>query len=161
MGDKINFRGVVERAKMWFERLLRSFLSLTEDKRTLERPSPRDIVKYNQISWTADTLTIKDIPSITIASIADTNSMDGLMDVGHNALLISKFDKDKLAVGDIIVFRPTEHDKGQIIHRITRIWTNGNDGEWYCYTKGDNNYSEDPYRVRKAHIRFLCVGIIY
>ncbi len=136
-------------------KLLSWLLAILKDKRTLERPSPRDIVKYNQISWTADTLTIKDIPSITIATIADTNSMDGLLDVGHNALLISEFDKDKLAVGDIIIFKT---GMGQIIHRITRI---GEDGEWYCYTKGDNNYSEDPYRIRKANITFLCIGVIY
>ena len=139
-------------------KLLSWLLATLKDKRTLERPSPRDIVKYDQISWTHDTLTIKDIPSITVANIADTNSMDGLMDAGHNALLLSEFDRDELAVGDIIVFRPTEHNSNQIIHRITRI---RNDGEWYCYTKGDNNYSEDPYRIRQPHIRFLCVGIIY
>ena len=98
-------------------KLLSWLLTILKDKRTLERPSPRDIVKYNQISWTHDTLTIKDIPSITIANIADTNSMDGLFDIGHNALLISASDIGKLAVGDIIVYRPDDN-VGQLTLRI-------------------------------------------
>ena len=138
--------------------LLSWLLAILKDKRTLERPSHRDIVKYNQISWTANTLTIKDIPSITVANIADTNSMDGLFDIGHNALLISAFDRGKLAVGDIIVYRPDDN-VGQIIHRIIEI---GEDdlGKFYR-AKGDNNYNIDVYLIRNDHIRYLCVGIIY
>ena len=139
-------------------KLLSWLLATLKDKRTLERPSPRDIIKYNQISWTVDTLTIKDIPSITIANIADTNSMDGLFDIGHNALLISAFDRGKLAVGDIIVYRPDDN-VGQIIHRIIEI---GEDdlGKFYR-AKGDNNYREDIYIIRNDHISYLCIGIIY
>ena len=36
----------------------------------------------------------------------------------------------------------------------------GKDGRWYK-TRGDNCATTDPYKLRNAHIKFLCVGIIY
>lgn len=127
-----------------------------------ERPSPRDIIKPHQIYWdeTEGRITIHSIKGyVWITSVADTNSMDGLLDYGHTVLLIRKFDKSELAVGDIVVYQPTERYANKIIHRIVKI---GEDeqGRWYK-TRGDNNATNDPYKLRDAHIKFLCIGIIY
>jgi len=125
---------------------------------TLERPAPRNIISRTQIDWTHESLTIHSIPSVTISGVADTNSMDGVIDIGHHAIQVSDFSLSDLEVGDIITFRSTGH-YGGVIHRIIEI---GKDeiGRWYR-TKGDNNYRPDPGFIRDEHIMYLCIGVIY
>lgn len=128
---------------------------------TVDVPSPRDIIKRHQIYWNDNegTITIHGIKGyVWITGVADTNSMDGLLDYGHTVLLIKEFDKSQLAVGDIVVFQPLENAQ-QIIHRIVEIKEDAY-GRWYR-TKGDNCYARDPYILRDGHIKFLCIGIIY
>ena len=122
-----------------------------------EKISPRDIIKRDQISYSNGTITISGIEGdVIIPDIADTNSMDGLFDYGHNLLLLDTFDKSALEIGDIIVYSSTQ---GLIVHRIVEIGTDTN-GCWYkC--KGDNNSSKDPYLIRNFNILYLCIGIIY
>lgn len=125
-----------------------------------EKISPRDIIKLSQIEITTAGglyhIQIVVDGRVTIAEIADTNSMDGLMDIGHNALLLADFDKEALEVGDIIVYQT---DFGKIIHRIVEKGIDIS-GVWYkC--KGDNNFRKDPYIIRKPNILYLCIGIIY
>lgn len=127
-----------------------------------EMPSPRDIVKAPQIFWNPDnqSITIHGIKGkVWLTTVADTNSMDGLMDYGHTVILIKDFNKEALAVGDIIVFQPTEHNALKIIHRIIKTGTD-KDGKWYK-TRGDNCATPDPYKLRNHHILWLCIGIIY
>ncbi len=131
-------------------------------KKTAEQPSPQDFIKRHQIFWNEDegSVTIHGIKGrVRIPEIADTNSMDGLMDYGHNVLLVEEFDRNKLIVGDIVVFRPTMYRTNSIIHRISKIGED-EDGRWY-FTRGDNNAIRDPYRLRNQHIGWLCIGIIY
>ena len=128
---------------------------------TEDIPSPRDIIKKHQISWdyTKESITIHGVKGyVWITGVADTNSMDGVFDYGHTVLLIKEFERNELAVGDIVVFRPTRYAQ-QIIHRIIKIGEDAQ-GRWYR-TKGDNNYRKDPYILRDTHIKFLCIGIIY
>ena len=91
-----------------------------------------------------------------LSSISEYIVMDGLMDIGHSILLISSFNKDDLAVGDIIVYSaPT----GQIIHRIIKIIEDEYGRLYTC--KGDNNPREDVYQIRNENIGWLMIGIIY
>lgn len=127
-----------------------------------ERPSPRDIIKPHQVLWNKDvgSIVIRGIKGfVWITGVANTNSMDGLLDYGHTVLLIKEFDKSQLAVGDIVVYQPTKRYANQIIHRIVKI---GEDeqGRWYK-TRGDNCATTDPYKLRNNHILFLCIGILY
>lgn len=127
-----------------------------------ERPSPRDIIKRHQIYWneTEGRITIHGIKGyVWITGVADTNSMDGLLDFGHTVLLIKEFDKSQLQVGDIVVYQPTERYANKIIHRIVKIGED-KEGRWYK-TRGDNIATSDPYKLRNQHIKFLCIGIIY
>jgi len=127
-----------------------------------EKPSPRDIIKPHQIFWNPDSksITIHGIKGrVWITGVADTNSMDGLLDYGHTVILIQEFDRNELQVGDIVVYKPTIHHAQSVIHRIVGI---GEDkkGCWYK-TRGDNCATKDPYKLRNCHIQYLCIGILY
>jgi len=126
---------------------------------SLERISPNDWVGYDQILYDETTRTLKIgglQPQVIVANVADTGSMDGLLDFGHNVILTDNFEKSKLAVGDIIAYQVYTN---LVLHRIVEI---GNDiqGRWYL-TRGDNNIINDPYQLRDANLKYLLIGIIY
>jgi hypothetical protein len=123
---------------------------------TLERPSARDIIPRSDIKISRNRLSINFDSKPTIAEIADTNSMDPVFDIGHNAILISEFDRDKLEVGDVIVYRLYS---GLIIHRIIDI--SKDDISKTFQLKGDNNSLPDEWWIRPDHIKYLMIGVIY
>ncbi len=126
---------------------------------TQDVPSPRDIIKQSDIKYdsVACRLTIDNVPpSIWLTPVADTNSLDPVVDAGHTCILTNNFRPDELIVGDIVVYNM---GYGDIIHRIYKI---GEDKEGRRFTlKGDNNPSADPYIVRDKNLRWLLLGIIY
>lgn len=136
-------------------KLLRSFYLKQSG---LERISPNDWVDYKQIIYDKKTklLTIKLEPNIKIFSIADTDSMDGLMDIGHNVIATDNFDKGMLAPGDIVIYQVYTT---KIVHRIVSIKEDANGRIYRC--RGDNNVDNDPYLLRDLHIKYLVLGIIY
>ncbi len=123
------------------------------------KPSPRDIIKREQIVWDYpnERIVINGIKGyVSIPQVADTNSMVGVFDYGHNPLLVADFDKNALGIGDIIIYVTQQ---GKIIHRIVKKGIDSL-GAWYkC--KGDNNFTEDPTLIRQENIMYLCIGIIY
>ncbi len=136
-------------------RLLRGFYLRQSG---IERISPNDWVKRDQIDYDAKSqlLTIKLKPIVKIFGVADTNSMDGLVDIGHNVIATDEFDRSKLAVGDFIIY----HLYTMLIgHRIVEVHEDGY-GRWY-WTRGDNNVVNDTYPVRDSQIKWLVIGIIY
>jgi len=136
-------------------RLLRGFYLKTSGA---ERISPNDWVDYKQIIYDKETklLTIKLQPNVRIFNIADTGSMDGLLDYGHNVIATDHFDKSKLAVGDIVVYQVYTT---KICHRIVEIREDKNGRIYRC--RGDNNVDTDPYYLRDLNIKHLVLGIIY
>ncbi len=122
----------------------------------LERISPNDWIKREDIGYNGEFLTIRLKPNVKIFSIADTNSMDGLLDIGHNVLATDNFDRSKLAVGDIVIYQIYTT---KIVHRIVEIREDKN-GRIYRM-RGDNNINIDPYYLRDLHIKWLVLGIIY
>ena len=124
----------------------------------LERISPNDWVNRDQIDYVEESnlLTIDLAPNIKIFSIADTNSMDGLMDIGHNVIATDYFDKAKLAVGDVVVFQA---GGPLIVHRIVKI-REDDSGRIYR-TRGDNNVDMDRFHLRNLNIKYLVLGIFY
>ena len=139
----------------WLTQWLRKFYLKQSG---LERISPNDWVKRERIDYIAKSklLTIKLEPNVKIFSIADTNSMDGLLDIGHNVIATDHFDKTKLAVGDIVIYQVYTT---LIVHRIVEIIMDGDVRRYRC--RGDNNVNIDPYFLRDLHIRYLVLGVIY
>lgn len=123
---------------------------------TVERPSSRDIIPYSAIKVKGSKVTIDCGGDVEIAEIADTNSMDPVFDIGHNAILLKEFNRTELAIGDVIVYKLYG---GNIIHRIIDIQQDKH-GRLYKL-KGDNNPKADAYQIRDEHIKYLMVGVIY
>ncbi len=122
----------------------------------LERISPNDWIKREDIGYNGEFLTIRLKPNVKIFSIADTNSMDGLLDIGHNVFATDNFDRSKLAVGNLVIYQIYTT---KIVHRIVEIREDKN-GRIYRM-RGDNNINIDPYYLRDLHIKWLVLGIIY
>ena len=122
----------------------------------LEKPSPHDWIKQEQIHVLNDKIIIE-IEGASWASYTDTNSMDPLIDKESNAIQIAPQSPDDIKIGDIISY--TSESGDIIIHRVVRI-SNDDKGVYYT-TKGDNNSTSDNERVRFWQVRFITVGIIY
>jgi len=128
------------------------------EKSGKERISPNDWVKRDQIDYDEDTAELRIIlpPNVKIFSIADTNSMDGLLDIGHNVIATDNFDKSKLSIGDIVIYQVY---LTKIVHRIVEITEDNNGRIYRC--RGDNNVDTDPYYLRDENIIYLVLGVIY
>ena len=135
------------------------YQALSTPPYTRDVPSPRDIIPKSDINHDSlrCILTIKNIPpTIWLTDVADTNSMDPTIDMGHTAILTNNIIYENLAVGDVVVYNVGSRD---IIHRIIKIET---DSKGRKYTlKGDNNPSPDACVVRDSHIEWLLLGVLY
>ena len=91
-------------------------------------------------------------------NIADTNSMDPVLDIGANALSVPLKSEGQLHEGDV-AFYHSEIAKQTIVHRVVEI--NSDDQGWYSKFKGDNLEHIDPENVRFKQIEGVLIGIIY
>lgn len=126
---------------------------------TLEIPSPRDLILQSDMHYdnVQETLTINNLkPNIWLAEIADTNSMDPVLDYQHTCILTDNFKCEDLVVGDVVVYQINNQ---AIIHRIIKI--DMDDGKRRYTLKGDNNSIADGYIVRDEHLKWLLLGVIY
>lgn len=132
-----------------------SIFDVFDSYATKERISPGDHISEDSIHVYKDHIYI-DIKDAGWGTFLDTNSMDPVLDYGHNSIEIKPESFRDIGIGDIIVY---EHENGYIIHRVVAT---GFDNEgWYCTAKGDNNYSEDPWKIRFNQIEGIVVGIFY
>jgi len=138
----------------WLLDILRKFYM---KQSSLERISPNDWIKDEDITYLEieGLLTIKLKPKVWVTGVTDTNSMDGLVDYGHHAILTTAFDKGKLAVGDIVCYN---YYGKLILHRIVQI-KEGANRLYKC--RGDNCITDDPYWLGDNNIKYLCVGFLY
>jgi len=82
-------------------------------------------------------------PFYTVVS----GSMIPTLNIGDIVIVKDSNTFNEVKEGDIIVFRsPLEQDK-VIVHRVIRVLVDG--GEKMLITKGDNNFSPDPWRIGK------------
>jgi len=123
----------------------------------LERISPSDIIKESQIDVNKDLVTIK-IEDGELASFANTNSMDPVLDETANAVGIKPKTENDLKIGDIISYYSKEK-KVILVHRVIGIGFD-NDGKYFIL-KGDNNTEADPEKVRFSQIQRKIAIIIY
>ena len=91
------------------------------------------------------------------ASFTDSKSMYPLISENVLALEIRPENKTALKAGDIIGYESKAFNTS-IIHRIIEI--SEDEYGWYAVTKGDNNPTPDPDRVRFEDIQGVLVGII-
>ncbi len=122
-----------------------------------DRDSPSDHVPEDAIE-VYDNKVVLNIDAPQWAKFTDTNSMDPVIDASANAIEIVPKSPDQISVGDIISYQ-TPNTGGTIIHRVVDIAED--DKGWYVITKGDNNPSADPFRVRFTDVRRLVVAIVY
>jgi len=118
--------------------------------------SPSNWIKTNQINVYEDKVVLH-LENARFVEIADTNSMDPVLDNGANAIEITDFEPEDLNVGDIISFRIETGET--YIHRI--IAKNYDSQGLYFITKGDNNPKADPIKVRDPDILGVVGFIIY
>jgi len=123
----------------------------------VEVESPFDHIKEDKIHVYSDKIVL-DIEDATWSSFVDTNSMDPIIDNGANGLEIKPSSSNDIRVGDIISFS-SPLTEGLIVHRVVEKGAD-NDGV-YFQTKGDNNPSSDPGKVRFNEINGVLVGVIY
>lgn len=123
---------------------------------SIERPSPSDILKEDQIDVQKDKV-ILNIKGATWSSFANTNSMDPILDEDSNAIEVPAV-CDRLKVGDIVVYKSNLYGD-YIVHRVYSI--DSDDQGIFFRLKGDNNPALDPEKVRCDQIKYQVVGILY
>jgi signal peptidase I len=100
---------------------------------------------------------ILDVKDTRFVSIANTNSMEPILDNGANAIEILPEDINQINIGDIISFKLKSGET--YIHRVV---SKGKDEKGiYFITKGDNNPKIDPIIVRENQILGVVIGIFY
>jgi len=111
-------------------------------------PSPRtDVV----IQKTDKGVLVCDVKTTTVQN---TNSMEPLLDIGHEVLITDKIGDIK--VGDIIIW---QKDNKNVIHSI--IETGSDEFGNYYRTQGLNVNRPDVEIIRKVDIKYLCVGVLW
>lgn len=122
-----------------------------------ERLSSFDHIKENQIKVSDDKVEIDlDGRKLSWSRYTGSNSMDGVLDDGHNGLEFIPETINDIHLGDIVAFR---YDDRLIVHRV--IGLEYDEQGWYAITKGDNNIQPDPGKRRFKDIKFITFGIIY
>lgn len=117
--------------------------------------SPSDTIKEHQIKVYEDKVII-DI-NAEWAKIANTKSMDPVLDKGTFVLQIIPQNENEIHLGDIVTY--TNSEGMRIIHRVIGI--EKDEKGTYFILKGDNNRNPDPYKVRFDMIDRKLVGILY
>lgn len=116
--------------------------------------SPSDHLSEGQVLVFDDRVIIN-ISGASWARIADTNSMDPVLDSGANTLEMEPAGQESVNPGDIISYR---HGSDVLVHRVVET---GEDGlGWYCLVRGDNA-KDQPVPVRFPEIEGIVVGILY
>jgi len=133
-----------------------SIVGLESPMQGPERLSPSDRIDSSQLSMTANGLLVKGLTGIRIVNIADTNSMDPVIDAEATVVETIPKTSDELHLGDIISYKSGDN---LIIHRIIEISSDENG--WFATVKGDNNSVPDPDKVRFEQIKGVVVGILY
>lgn len=121
-----------------------------------ELQSPGDHIPEDSIRVYDDRMVVQ-LDGISWAKYADTNSMDPVFDSTANGIEISPKSPDDITSGDIISYRT--FGDGLVVYRV--IETGTDDEGWFAVTRGDNNPSADPRKVRFADIHGVLVGILY
>jgi len=121
-----------------------------------EHNSPNDWISEENIHVYKDYVRL-DLKNTNFIGFEDTGSMDPTFDSEANALEIIPISAQEINPGDIISFKARD---GKIyVHRVIE---KGTDSEGvYFITKGDNNSSTDPYKIRFFDVVGVVIAIFY
>ena len=122
----------------------------------LEKPSPHDWIKEEQIHVLNDKIIIE-IEGASWASYTDTNSMDPLLDETANGIEITPNSTNDIHIGDIVAYTPT-WTNNLVVHRVTEI--NEDEYGWYAIVKPDNS-TNNTEKIRFDQIKFITIGVLY
>lgn len=124
----------------------------------IPRPIPNDHVTEEQIKVYKDRVVL-DIPDAIFARFTPTRSMEPVLSHEANALEIVPTSENQVREGDVVAYQNSCTGEGVVIHRVI---VKGEDQLGaYFLTKGDNNPSADPCKVRFDEIKSVVVAIIY
>ncbi|MFH1275888.1 MAG: hypothetical protein ABIH82_02145 [Candidatus Woesearchaeota archaeon] len=135
-------------------------LELAEKQKAVlevEKDSPFDHVKDKQVRVLKNKVEI-DMKDVSWWTIADTNSMDPLIDEGSTALSVKPISQESIHNGDVAFYNSLIAKK-VIVHRVIKI--DNDEQGWYSKFKGDNLIEEDPENVRYPQIEGVLIGVIY
>ena len=84
--------------------------------------------------------------------------MDGFFDVGHAPILVARetLSDDYLCVGSVVSWESGNLSR---FHQIVEVGED--DDGWYCRTAGINLGTSDPPKLRKEHVKWICLGILF
>ncbi|MGM5480550.1 MAG: signal peptidase I [Nanobdellota archaeon] len=123
----------------------------------VERDSPGDYIKTDQIKVYDEKIEIN-VKNAKWAILADTNSMDPVLDKEASVLQFVPTSPDEIQRGDIISYNSNESNT-RIIHRV--VYKGTDEDGTYFIVKGDNNKESDPGKVRFGQVERVLFGIIY
>ena len=122
-----------------------------------DKPSPLDRVKREQITYDKPSgvlkVQFKPGEDIRIFNVANSKSMDGIMDGASNVIATGDFDHSELQVGDIGIYQSWTT---LIVHEIIKI-TKDIHGRWYKF-RGTNNPYADRALVRDVQVKYVRIG---
>lgn len=121
-----------------------------------EKLSSYDHVEESRISLTGNSVFIDTNYDLRWSRFEDTNSMNPLLDIGHNGLEFIPKNVEDIHVGDVISFNYLDE---VYIHRVVEI---GEDEIGvYFVTKGDNNFNIDEGVRRFGDIEGVLFGVVF
>ncbi|TFG11455.1 signal peptidase I [Candidatus Thorarchaeota archaeon] len=90
--------------------------------------------------------------------VVTSDSMEPTLYRG-DLLIIQAREPDQIALNDIVVYQDEVwHSDGPIVHRVVEIEIV--EGDYYYFTKGDNNPTRDPYNRTYSEIVGVVVATI-
>jgi hypothetical protein len=120
--------------------------------------TPTDRVQLNQIQVNGNKLTLTFNKDLYLSEYAATKSMLPLFDKGHNGIEFIPETSRDIKIGDIVAYQ-SNIVPGLIVHRIIDI-NQDNEGIYFV-SKGDNNQTIDPEKIRFSQVKFILIGVLY
>ena len=130
-------------------------IEIIEEAKQTPTPLPR-LSKNEDFLDELDKLMEKYYNDSLMVGLTDTNSMLPIVDYGHQVVILplTEAEKDKLQVGDIILFHRVSDGSPNVLHRIIQK----NDG--WVVTRGDNLVENDGFTAYK-NIKGYLAMVIY
>ena len=130
-------------------------IEIIEEARELPSPHPR-LSKNTAFLDELDKLLEKYYPGVKLTGVTNTNSMEPLIDNGHQVALIPLKDwqKNDVIDGDIVWFHRMSDGSPNVLHRVVTK----NSG--WIVTRGDNTVTLDGPTIY-GNIKGYCGMVIY
>lgn len=131
-------------------------IEIIDEASELPSPLPR-LSKNEKFLDELNLLLEKYYKGSLIVGVTDTNSMEPLIDNGHQIVLIPMNDDEKKGIqeGDIIWFYRMADDSPNVLHRVIQKRDDG-----IVITRGDNTVQLDGFTLPK-NIKGYCGMVIY